>query len=327
MTDLSIIIVCHKGWERLYKCLDSLNTFSGTGFTAEVVVVDNKSDDETILLIEKQFPKFSFIRNSVNGGYANGCNLGSRNSDGEFILILNPDTVVTEAEIGNLLNVARQNPDYSIVSCRQVNEKGRECVAYGEFPSVYNLTGFQRALFRRGRQVKWKPDDEVIFPDWIPGSVVLVKRETYEKLGGLDEDFWMYYEDVDLCKRAANINGKTAFCRNITIEHNHGGSSRINIRTTSLTKTEVHISRHVYISKNKKGMERTLIQAFLVINNLLSAGIAAIPGLLFFFHPKMFSRTIIYIRLIKYYSGSLFRLSWISPMSVNFRKNLADKRV
>ena len=326
MTDLSIIIVCYKGWDRLNKCLNELNSFSGKKFNSEVIVVDNKSDDDTILNTEKQYSKFRFICNKVNGGYANGCNLGSRNAEGEFLLILNPDTVASESEIEKLLYVGKQNSDYSIVSCNQINENGKESIVSGQFPSFFNLTGFLRTIFGSRKPETKKGNPEVSFPDWISGSVMLIRNETFKKLRGMDEDFWMYFEDVDLCRRVRNINGEIALCRNITIEHNHGGSSRINLRTTSLTKTEVHISRHVYISKHKTGFERVLIQAFLVINNLISGGIMALLGLLLFFIPKVFVRTLIYLRLIRYYSGSVFRLSWISPRSVNFRKRVINNR-
>jgi len=327
MTDLSIIIVCHKGWDRLNKCLDALNTFSGINFRAEVIVVNNKSDDDTIYKIEERFPKFRFIYNTINGGFANGCNLGVKIAKGEYILFLNPDTVATETEIEKLFNTAKQNPEYTIVSCRQVNENGKESISYGQFPSIFNLTGFQRAIFGHltpdaGRRTPDTPHPipDISFPDWVSGSVVLIRHDTLKKLGGFDEDFWMYFEDVDLCRRIRNTQGEIAFCRNISIEHNHGGSSRINLKTTSLTKSEVHISRHVYISKHKSGIEKIIIQIFLVINNLISGGIMALLGLIFFFVPKLFSRTIIYFRLIRYYTGSLFRLSWISPRSVNFHK-------
>ena len=320
MTDLSIIIVCYKGWVRLSQCLDALDSFSGNSFKSEVIVVDNKSDDVTILKIEEKFPKFRFIFNYVNGGFANGCNLGAKNAVGEFVLFLNPDTVAAEAEVEKLLNVARQNPEFGIVSCRQINEKGKESIASGTFPSLFNLTGFQRAIFRpRGPHTAYRTPD-ISYPDWVSGSVILMRYETFKKESGFDEDFWMYFEDVDLCRRSRNTGCEIAFCRNITIEHNHGGSSRINLNTTSLTKTEVHISRHLYISKHKKGFEKFLIQTFLVLNNIISGGVMAIIGLLLFFIPKVFSRTLIFYRLTSYYLGSLLRLSWISPRSVNFQK-------
>jgi hypothetical protein len=74
------------------------------------------------------------------------------------------------------------------------------------------------------------------------------------------------------------------------------------------------------MSKHKAGFEKFLIQSFLVLNNIISGGLMALVGLILFFIPKVFSRTLIYFRLIKYYSGSLLRLSWISPRSVNFQK-------
>lgn len=317
MTDLSIIIVSYKGWERLTKCLEALNSFTGKNFSTEVIVVDNRTDDETILKIEERFQKFRFIHNKINGGFANGCNLGGKNAGGEFLLFLNPDTVASESELEKLLNIAKQNPAFSILSCRQVNENGKECIVSGPFPQFFNLTGFQRAVFGR-------LTPEFSFPDWISGSVVMIRKELFQKLKGFDEDFWMYFEDVDLCRRVRNIPGEIAFCRNITIEHNHGGSSRINLKTASLTKTEVHISRHIYISKHKTGLDRVLIQTFLIINNLISGGLMALLGLLFFFVPKVFVRTLIYFRLISYYTGSLFRLSWISPRSVNFHKKRTE---
>jgi GT2 family glycosyltransferase len=160
MTDLSIVIVCYKGWERLTKCLEALYSFKGNNFSTEVIVVDNRSDDNNILEIEERFPKFRFIFNNINGGFANGCDLGAKNSKGEFLLFLNPDTVVTEAELEKLLTTARQNPAFTILSCRQVNENGRECIASGPFPAIYNLTGFQRALFgsRKPEAGSQKPD-------------------------------------------------------------------------------------------------------------------------------------------------------------------------
>jgi GT2 family glycosyltransferase len=320
MTDLSIIIVCHKGFERLIKCLEALNIFTGENFRTEVIIVDNMSGEETIYRIKERFRGFKFIFNKINGGFANGCNLGAKNAEGDFLLFLNPDTVVSEPEIQKLLITAKNNPRFSIVSCKQVNENGKESIAYGTFPSILNLTGFQRVLFRNRKPKTVSPFSDISFPDWISGSAVMIKSENFRKSEGFDEDFWMYYEDVDLCKRIRNIKGEIAFCKNITIEHNHGGSSRIDPATTALTKCEVHISRHVYISKHKIGFEKFVIQFFLVLNNLISGGIMALIGLLLFFIPKVFSRTLVFSRLVRYYLGSVLRLSWISPRSVNFPK-------
>jgi GT2 family glycosyltransferase len=321
MTDLSIIIVSYRGWQRLHKCLDSLAAFKGENFSTEVIVVDNNSGDNAIFETEKHYPQFRFIVNKINGGFANGSNLGARNSSGRYILFLNPDTVASEDAVGKLLGISRENSDFTIVSCKQINERGKESIATGEFPSMFNLTGLQRAIFISRKPLAVTSDPDMMQPDWISGSVVLMSRGTFTGLNGFDEDYWMYFEDVDLCKRNSNHNGMVVFCRSVTIEHNHGGSSRINLKTSALTKTEVLISKHVYISKNKEGTEKLLIQIFLVANNLISGAVTAIFGLVFFFIPKLFARSVIFARLVTYYFNSLFRLSWISPRSVNFPKN------
>lgn len=317
MIDLSIIIVSYKGWARLTKCLESLDGFSDNNLSYEVIIVDNNSDDDTIFKLEERFTKFRFLHNEKNGGFANGCNLGSKSAEGEFFLFLNPDTVATETELEKLLNVARQNPGYGIVSCRQVNERGKESVASGPFPHLFNLTGFQRSIFNRRKPRSASRTPDITFPDWISGSVVMIRSDVFKKIGGFDEDFWMYFEDVDLCRRVRNIQLEVACCRSITIEHNHGGSSRINLKTASLTKTEVHISRHVYISKHKTGFNKIIIQAFLVINNFINGIVTGLLGLLFFFIPKIFLRSLILFRLTRYYFESLIHGSWISSRSVN----------
>ncbi len=327
--DISIIVVCYKGWERLRKCLDSLDRFRGDKFRFEVIVVDNNSDDGTISELKAEHPRFRFIHNPLNGGYANGNNLGARNASGEFILVLNPDTEALEGEIEKMLDIARSHPEYSIISCRQVNEKGKLTPSTGQFPRFGNLTGFQRSLSQliKGKvPVKRDPlSKSVICPDWISGSVVWMKRDLYEKFGGFYEGFWMYYEDVDLCKRVTESGGKVVSLDDVTIEHNHGGSSRINLSTAAITKAEVQISKHLYISRNMKGAEGFITQVFLVINNIISGALMALAGIVFFFVPKIFIRTVIFKRLLEYYAGSIVRKSWISPRSVIFRASNVKK--
>ncbi len=224
----------------------------------------------------------------VNGGFANGNNLGSKSAKGEYILFLNPDTVVIEAEIEKLLVLARSNPGYSLISCRQVTENGRESRATGDFPTILSLTGFQRSVMQllKKKEGNSATAVNVTFPDWISGSVILISNKLFLQLEGFYEGFWMYYEDVDLCKRVAERGGKIAFARDITIEHNHGGSSRVNINTTSITKTEVKISLHLYVSRHLTGSQRILGQLFLVLNNIISGAVMALIGLLSSLFPR-----------------------------------------
>lgn len=317
MTDLSIIIVTYKGWQRLDKCLASLESISGSRFSKEVIIVDNTPDPDEISSIKNKYTSFKFIRTPVNGGYGYGVNHGAKTASGKYLLVLNPDTVVSQPAIDHLVEFAQNDSANAIISCRQVNEKGRECNVNGVFPAFLNLTGILRSIFRPPLPVK---KGNIIYPDWISGSVMLIARSTFDKLNGFDEDFWMYFEDTDICRRLSESGGEVALLTDTVIEHNHGASSRTDIKTTSLTKTEVHISRHVFISKHIKGFKGAAIQTFLVINNLLTNMLVAVPGLVFFFIPKIFARALIFKNLVAYYTNSIQKGTWISPRSVNYRK-------
>jgi GT2 family glycosyltransferase len=322
--DLSIIIVNYRGWKRLKECLDGLVSFTGRIPGIEVIIVDNNSSDSIIDEFKSNYPDFVFILNKVNGGFANGCNLGSARATGDYFLFLNPDTVATEGEVKRLLERAEKYPENYITSCRQINENGKESKVIGLFPGFGTLTGPGRAIYKvlYSKKVAGKTaeKDNLINPDWVSGSVMMIKKEIFLKIGGFDEDFWMYFEDMDICRRAWYMKGKIACFTDITIQHNHGGSSRINLKTTSLTKTEVFISNHLYISKHKTGLSRVLLQGYLVLYNLLTGLPEALIGLLFFASAKMFSRAIIYGRLVCYYFGAIVKGSWISPRSVKYNK-------
>jgi GT2 family glycosyltransferase len=322
MPDLSIIIVSFKGYGRLKQCLDSLAPLNDENLKTEVIVVNNCPDDQGFKNLLDNYPTFHQIENSKNGGYGNGCNLGASVANGRFCLILNPDTIVTEHALIQLVDFLKANLAIMAVSCKQVNETGKESVAWGPFPDYQNLTGVVRKIFSTGYKSQMKRKEgfssDIFFPDWISGSAILMRINDYKKLNGFDEDFWMYFEDVDLCRRIRYGGGEIAFCTNITIEHNHGGSSRINMKTASITKAEVLISKHIYISKHTTGLKKALIQIFLVINNLLSLILVAAVGMIFFFIPKLFLRVRILKNMIDYYCGCLLRGSWASPRSVNF---------
>ncbi len=292
--DLSVVIVSYKGYEKLNRCLESLASFTQKSFSMEVIVVNNNPGDELFGDTESRFPGFHFIHNTVNGGYSNGCNLGCSIARGDYFLILNPDTVASEEAVGKLLKAAGSNPAYHILSCRQLRQNGRESRAYGKFPWL-------------GSTRKESKVSDVIFPDWVSGSVMMMRSDIFRKLKGFDEDFWMYYEDMDICRRARNNGGEISFFNNLTIEHNHGASSRTDLKTAALSKCEVQISRHLYIHKHEKGLRRIAIQAIIIADNLITGIIAGLAGLLFFFLPKLNVRLLLLIKLLDYYRYALGR--------------------
>jgi GT2 family glycosyltransferase len=315
--DLSIVIVCYKGWDRLSRCLKSLDSFSGNRFSNEVIIVDNNSGDDGFIKLAERFKKFRFIRNTINGGFANGSNLGASFASGDYLLFLNPDTVVTENEVAKLISGTGSDASFYIVSCRQVTEDGKDSKSTGSFPGLFRVR--KNPVSATGKQ---EAVEKVLFPDWVSGSVMMMRKDIFRDLLGFDEDFWMYSEDVDICRRACDSGGKVAFFSDIVLEHNHGGSSRINLRTTSITKCEVQISKHIYISKHKTGTEKILMHSLLIADNLFTGLLTAAAGLILFFVPKLFVRLPLFFNLAGYYCRVAFRRSWISARSVNFGKSV-----
>lgn len=321
MPDISVIIVNYRGWKRLAQCLDSLDSIEDPRFTYEATIIDNHSDDGVFDVFRRRYPRFSFILNAGNLGFSNGCNLGAQSTRGTCLLFLNPDTVVTADALFALLMEARSRRPFSIVSCSQFRESGAEERPYGEFLTPSNLTGWLRSaakLVSRQKNGRFHQTQEYVYPDWISGSVVMIGRESFEKLGGWDDDFWMYFEDVDLCRRASLRKGEIVLLKNVSIEHNHGGASRINRHITVLTKTEVEISRHIYISKHESGVKATYMHIFLIINNLIIGFLPALLGILLFFVSSLATNSKIYFQLVRYYLNVLQSGKWLSKRSVNY---------
>lgn len=148
----------------------------------------------------------------------------------------------------------------------------------------------------------------------------MISKESYSNIGGWDEDFWMYFEDVDLCKRARMAGGDIILLKDVTVEHNHGGSSRVNRKITTLTKNEVNISRHVYLAKYERGFKGIFMQSFLVLNNLITGFVPAILGMLIFFSRSLNITSMTYFSILKYYINALFHMTWLSPRSVRYMK-------
>ena len=321
MKDLSVIIVNYRCWAKLSMCLNSLTAINEVHFTFEVVIVDNASQDKMIDEFRQLYPQYRFILNSGNYGFSNGCNLGAANTNGKFLLFLNPDTIVSESALSAMLDQTKASKANSIITCRQVRKDGHEDKPYGIFPSPFALTGWLRALAALlNMNVNIRQNERFIYPNWVSGSVVMMSKVSFNTIGKWNDQFWMYFEDVDLCKRARAAGGSVFLIKNASIVHNHGGSSRSNNEITSLTKTEVNISRHTYISLHENGLKGAFMQTFLVLNNLLSGLIPAILGLLLFFNKRLLISKNIYFNLLNYYFSALLNDTWISPRSVRYPK-------
>ncbi|MFK5890809.1 MAG: glycosyltransferase family 2 protein [Flavobacteriaceae bacterium] len=321
--DISVIIVNYKGWSYLRDCLKSLIDIPESTFTFEIIVIDNCSDDGNLSKFQTDFKSVNFYKNTGNNGFANACNFGAAKANGKYLLFLNPDTIANAEALEKMLKTAKINPDIGALSCVQVNQKGALHDYKKVFLSLGTLFGFFRIFYRiinkNSLKKQFNTSKEIVYPDWISGSVVFISRTWFEKVGGWCDDYWMCFEDVDLCKRLSDKGAKIAMLQNVTIKHYHGGSSRINYSVKALTKSEVIKSRHVYIHKYFKGKNRFLMQLISMKLQLFSKLIFGILGVLFFFiksaplHRKLFKE--IYL----YYFSLPFTKAWLSKRSVNYK--------
>ena len=277
MISLSIIIVNYRSWKRLSACLQSIEQQGMQDL--EVIVVDNFSDDGQGESFAAQFPHVKWIMQNSNGGFAQACNRGAAEATGKWLLFLNPDTILNTSVLHPLLERAEKETDWKLIGIRQFNDAGKDTHPHGVFLKWWNVWPPFRSLERliKGREFskQFLSTASVSFPDWISGAFILIRKNDFQQLGGWDERFWMYYEDMDLSRRAADKGWKRVMYNELTCVHSHGGSSRINHDIKALTKSTVIKSAYLYINKYMKGIARWIAIATLykitILDLLLSA--------------------------------------------------------
>lgn len=271
MLDLSIVIVNYRCWDKLAVCLKSVKMQSVS--IRKVIVVDNFSNDGELEIFSNKFNWVYFIKEQVNGGFSCGCNIGAQYATTKWILFLNPDTEIPKTCFENLIPFCNINPDYRLISINQLGDQGKQTYPFGIFPNFLNvlspIRSLERILFRPSQSKKVICQNQISFPDWISGSFILIRNDDFTKIGGWDESFWMYYEDIDLCKRAQNKQMKCVMLNQWSCIHSHGGASRKNINTRIKTKSEVIISSHKYAEKHFKGIGRFIAHILIFISSII----------------------------------------------------------
>jgi len=319
--DLSIIIVNYRCWEVLAKCIESFNKHK-PNINYEIIVVDNDSQDGKFKNFQQQFHEIKLIANKGNYGFSSGCNLGADNANGKFLLFLNPDVILTSSPaIDDMFSFAAANPNVGITSCRRVDSNGnreREIA----FLSPWLTIGWLRAIYKLALSTKiainYPEKNKIWYPEWVAGSVILIKKDFFKKIGKWSESkFWMYSEDPDLCLKSKKFGKQIALLRNIELKHLHGGSSRRNPETTAITKSEVVTSSHVFIQEHAKGLNRLSLHLVIMINTLTSWLLRTIITLPFFWKDLFKSNLLTLITIIKYYLSALIDSSWKSKRLKN----------
>ena len=228
---LSIVIICWNDWKVIENCLRSI--LNGTHqIQYEVIVSDNGSTDGSVEKIRAQFPSVRIVENRANLGFAKGNNAGIREASGEYVLILNPDTIVHDGSLDRWIEFADRHPEAGAFGCRVQNPDGTYQRSARPFPTIsrYVVTGLGLRVLGRFSHLGlsdeyegWNGDTEREI-DWQSGCCVMLRGDVLRKLSGFDEQFFYQFEEVDLCRRVWSAGFCIRFTPQVSITHLGGQS-------------------------------------------------------------------------------------------------------
>ncbi|SDB62037.1 Glycosyltransferase, GT2 family [Flavobacteriaceae bacterium MAR_2010_188] len=238
--DLSVIIVNYNGLSFIKACFNSLE-YALKDIDHEVIVVDNHSHDKSCLYIKQKFPEVRLIESNTNLGFGKANNLGVKKAVGSTILLLNIDTILQD-HLLPAIQTLRENTDNGIVAINMIDAQKQYISAVGRFPSPWRLIKISMLSDKRNAFKKGNFEKKKYAVDWVSGAFMLIRKSDYDMINGFDTDYFMYVEDVDLCKRMADIGKKCIFRSDLNYIHFVGfNKSRENLL---LKGYEIYAHKH-----------------------------------------------------------------------------------
>jgi len=226
--DLSICIVSWNISKKLIECLGSIYKHS-KDLNIEVLVFDNASSDNTVEMIKNNFPQITLIENQTNIGFGRGNNVAINKSNGNYVLLINPDILIVEPCLKKMIKSLETLPQAGVIGCKLVNIDGSIQKSYFEkFPTPISELFWGMMLHKIFNYPLYSTTNITSNTEiaWIVGGCMMLRREVIAELKGFDERFFMYGEDIDLCFRIKNMGLKSYYLPNIKMLHYHGVSSK-----------------------------------------------------------------------------------------------------
>ena len=232
--DLTVVIVSFNARAVLQECLSALPAAAG-GFATEVFVVDNGSSDGSVEMVRHTFPSVLVIENGRNLGFSRANNLALSRARGRQLLLLNSDTLPQEGSLAALIRFLDSHPEAGVAAPRLLNTDFSDQGTARSFPTIAAALFGRRSLLtrlaprnrwsRRYLVGRWHAGEEPFPVDWVSGACLMVSRSAYQVVGGLDEGFFMYWEDADWCRRIKSA-GFHVYCVPRAVVVHHEGRSR-----------------------------------------------------------------------------------------------------
>lgn len=261
---LSVVILCWNDLTVIADCLRSI--FAGTHSTEfEVIVSDNGSTDGSIEFIRQNYPQVRLIENGRNLRFAKANNVGIRASRGEYVLILNPDTIIHDGTLDKMVQFADEHPAAGAVGCRVLNSDGSYQESAWPLPSIRSQwiaglylkpLGYLSDWFHPGLYVGWKGETQRSV-GWLMGCFILLRGDLLKRLGGFDEQFFYHCEDKDLCRRVGEAGYSLIYTPEATITHLGGKSTKGRFPTLTFA-LDSQVTHYLYYYKyeGKRGARR-----------------------------------------------------------------------
>ena len=231
---LSIIIVNWNTKDLVRECLQSIETHLAKNINYEIVVVDNDSSDGSAAAIESEFPAVRLIKNDANVGFVKANNQAYKLVSGEYVLVLNPDTLILDGDIKKILSYMDKHGDIGIAAGKMLNSDKTFQSSYRKFPTFVGtisnntfrlVSGISTPFQKRHRLYNLDPDVQHDV-DWVVGAYMVVRKNILKKQEIFDSDLFMYFEDTLLCYRARESGYRVTYLPIAPIIHHHGQSAK-----------------------------------------------------------------------------------------------------
>ena len=268
--DLSVVIVNYQTFELTKNTINSILEYNYP-FSVEILVVDNASTDDSLSRLKDYFgSKVKFIASAENNGFAAGNNQALRIADGRYQLLLNSDTVVWQDTLEDIYNYMEKHEDVGACGCRVLLENGElDKACKRSFPNVKNsffrLFHIPTKSSNDNYNLTDLPDDEVYEIDCLTGAFMFMRKDALDDAGLLDETFFMYGEDIDLCYRIKKVGWKIIYYGKSKITHLKGASSK---KQKSKLIYEFYRAMYIYYKKHHAS------ESIFIVNWVVYFGIA-----------------------------------------------------
>lgn len=257
--ELSVILVNYNGVQYLEACLDSIQE-NLNGINFEIVLIDNNSQDDSCLFLKKNYPNVQLIESKENNGFGKGNNLAVQQAKGEYLLLLNVDTVLQD-QLKVAFDYLKRHKEIGALGINMWNGNKEYLQAAGKFPNMVNLIWMKKAFQFHKDFISGQFSKQTYEVDWLTGSFILMPKFVYTEIGGFDEDYFLYVEDVDFCKRIADLGYKRIFYSKLNYVHYVGFNKKKNPMLIN--------GYRLYINKHFKGIYKYLCLSALKANQTI----------------------------------------------------------